>query len=201
MKIAVIGANGMIGSQIVSEALSRKHQVTAYTRSGTQIEGTTSVALELTNTSTVAKAINSHDFTVITVASRDNYQAAIDAHTALIHAAPTGRFLIVGGAGSLEINGTRLYETPDFPSDYSVEARTFGQILDLYRSAPTDVQWTIAAPSPEIAPATRTGRYILGSDSPVGDFVSTQDFAIAIIDEAEKKQNLRRRFTVATEQA
>lgn len=34
MRIAIIGAAGMVGSQIVAEAAARGHQVHGYTRSG-----------------------------------------------------------------------------------------------------------------------------------------------------------------------
>ncbi len=38
MKIAVYGATGAVGSQVVAEALSRGHEVTAVTRSGTSVQ-------------------------------------------------------------------------------------------------------------------------------------------------------------------
>lgn len=35
-KISVIGATGMVGAEIVAEAQARGHEVSAYTRSGSQ---------------------------------------------------------------------------------------------------------------------------------------------------------------------
>lgn len=193
MKISVLGATGMVGSQIVAEAKTRGHEVAAYTRSGAS--GTTT--LELTDTAALIEIINSSDATVISVASRDDYQVAIDAHRALIAAAPTGRLLVVGGAGALSIGDGLLMESPEFPAEYKPEALAFGQILDYYRAA-SGLNWTMLAPSPMIAPGVRTGDYRTELDVPAGMFVSTQDFAVAAIDELESPAHAGTRFTVAS---
>ncbi|MDN6624314.1 MAG: NAD(P)H-binding protein, partial [Acidipropionibacterium jensenii] len=67
MNITVIGATGMVGSRVVAEALSRGHQVTAVTRGGTAVEGTTPVAADLSDTAAVVDLINASDATVIAV--------------------------------------------------------------------------------------------------------------------------------------
>lgn len=193
MNISVIGAAGMVGSAIVAEAQNRGHQVTSYTRSGSA--GT--LPLDLANTEALVEVINSSEATVISVASRDDYSAAIAAHRALIAAAPTGRFLIVGGAGALQAGDIQLFETPEFPEEYLTEAKTFAEILGDYRAA-TDLKWTVLAPSPMIAPGARTGDYRTELDVPAGMFVSTQDFAVAAIDEIENPAHVGTRFTVAS---
>ena len=193
MNIAVIGAAGMVGSAIVAEAKDRGHQVTSYTRSGSA--GT--LALDLANTAALVEVINSSEATVISVASRDDYSAAIAAHRALIAAAPTGRFLIVGGAGALNAGEGLLLDSPDFPEEYLTEAKTFAAVLDDYRAA-SDLTWTMLAPSSMIAPGARTGNYRTELDVPAGMFVSTQDFAVAAIDEIENPAYIGTRFTVAS---
>ena len=193
MNIAVIGAAGMVGSAIVAEAKDRGHQVTSYTRSGSA--GT--LALDLANTAALVEVINSSEATVISVASRDDYSAAIAAHRALIAAAPTGRFLIVGGAGALNAGEGLLLDSPDFPEEYLTEAKTFAAVLDDYRAA-SDLNWTMLAPSPMIAPGARTGDYRTELDVPAGMFVSTQDFAVAAIDELENSAHVGTRFTVTS---
>ncbi|WP_237198413.1 NAD(P)-dependent oxidoreductase [Rothia nasimurium] len=193
MNISVIGAAGMVGSDIVAEAKDRGHEVTGYTRSGSA--GTS--ALDLANTEALVEVINSSDATVISVASRDDYSAAIAAHRALIAAAPTGRFLVVGGAGALNAGEGLLLESPDFPEEYLPEAKTFAEILGDYRAA-SGLNWTMLAPSPMIAPGARTGNYRTEQDVPAGMFVSTQDFAVATIDEIENPAHVGTRFTVAS---
>ena len=55
MRIAIIGAAGMVGSQIVAEAAARGHQVHGYTRSGHGTGSITTQALQFTDTDAVAQ--------------------------------------------------------------------------------------------------------------------------------------------------
>jgi putative NADH-flavin reductase len=42
-----------------------------------------------------------------------------------------------------------------------------------------------------------TGSYVVGTDRPVGDSISGEDFALAVIDELENPTHRKQRFTVA----
>jgi len=200
MKIAVFGGSGMIGSRVVSEATRRGHEVTAVSRSNSLPEGAIkSVAMGLNDTLNVVALIESVDATVISVSpdrSGGSHEPILQAHRDLIAAKPSSRMLIVGGAGSLEINGVRLQDTPGFPPAYYKEASTFSTILDLYRAS-KNLKWTILSPAPMIAPGTRTGAYRVGTDNPIGDSISAEDFAVAIVDELEEPAHVGMRFTVA----
>ncbi|GAA1745219.1 NAD(P)-dependent oxidoreductase [Nostocoides vanveenii] len=200
MKLTVIGATGMIGSRVVTEALTRGHEVAAGSRAGTPVEGTTPVAIDLGDTDSVVALIEGSDATVLTVPpSREggSHQPTLEAHRALIAAGPAGRVLVVGGAGALSVGDVLLKDTPEFPAIYKPEADTFAAVLDLYRNAGPSLDWTMLAPAPVIAPGERTGSYRVGLDSPVGDFVSAEDFAAALVDELETPSHRRQRFTVA----
>jgi len=59
------------------------------------------------------------------------------------------------------------------------------------------VDWTFLSPAPVIQPGRRTGTYQTGADSPAGESISAEDYAVALIDEIEKPAHRRRRFTVA----
>lgn len=196
MKIAVIGARGMVGSAVAKEVSERGLEVESITQSGA--EGTT--VLDFTNTADVAKVVESVDATVISVASRDDYQKAIDAHKALIAAKPSGRLVVVGGAGALEVDGVKLLDLPDFPSEYRPEASALAEVFEAYCNS-QGLDWTMIAPSPEIAPGNRTGQYLEGLDSPAGEFVSAEDFAVALVDELLKPKHKGERFTVASANA
>jgi len=200
MKIAVFGGTGMIGSRVVSEAVRRGHEVTSISRSEYLPEGATkAVAMELTDTPNVVALIESVDATVIAVSPDrigGSHEPIIQAHRDLIAAKPSGRMLVVGGAGSLEINGVRLKDTPDFPQVYYKEASTLATVLDLYKE-PTNLNWTMLSPAPLIAPGVRTGAYRVGTDNPIGDSISAEDFAVAIVDELENPAHIGMRFTVA----
>ena len=65
------------------------------------------------------------------------------------------------------------------------------------REAPQSLDWVFLSPAPEIAPGERTGNYRTADDTPAGDTISAEDFAVAIADEIEQPKHLRARFTVA----
>ncbi|MCG3143480.1 MAG: hypothetical protein HONDAALG_00828 [Gammaproteobacteria bacterium] len=200
MKIAILGATGMVGSRLVAEAVRRGHQVIAASRSGGPAEGASSaVAMELGDTPKVVALIDASDATVIAIPpdrTGGSHELFLQAHRDLIAARPSGRFLIVGGAGALEVAGVPLKDSPGFPTAYLAEATTLATVLDLYRAS-KGLGWTMLAPAPAIAPGERTGRYRIGTDSPVGDSISAEDFVVAIVDELEEPAHGGTRFTVA----
>lgn len=200
MKITVLGATGMIGSRVVAEAARREHTVTAISRSGAMPDGASQAkAVDFNDTPNIVQEINAADATVIAVSpdrAGGSHEPLIEAHRGLIAAQPQGRLLVVGGAGSLEVNGVRLKDTSEFPAAYYKEATTLSDVLDAYRSS-SGLSWTILSPAPMIAPGQRTGVYLTGSDSPVGNAISAEDFAVAVVDELEKPSHTGQRFTVA----
>lgn len=202
MKIAIIGATGMVGSRATREAAERGYTVDAYSRSGKAPEGVLNVqaaSLDFNNTQAVIDVINTHDVTLIAVSGRDNYDAVREAHHKLIEAKPQGRFIVVGGAGALETaDGTRLVDTDGFPEAYVPEARTFGAVYDDYKDHAGELDWSMIAPSPEITSGKRTGKLVSALNNPAGGFVSAEDFAVAIVDEMEHPVHPRQRFTVAS---
>ena len=200
MRIGIIGASGMVGSRIAAEALRRGHQVVAGTRGGTPVEGAEALAIDLADTAAVTALADDVDALVVSVSGgRDGTlgTGVIDAHRALLAARPGTRLFVVGGAGALEAApGVLVKDTEGFPPEYFAEASTFTEVLDLYRAA-EGVDWTMLAPSPVIAPGERTGEYVLGTDSPAGESVSAEDFAVAALDELETPAHRNSRFTVA----
>ncbi|MGO4103982.1 NAD(P)-dependent oxidoreductase [Leifsonia sp. YAF41] len=198
MKIAVYGASGMVGTEITAEALRRGHDVTAVTRSGADVAGATARVAELSDLASFTD-LASHDVIVLAVApdrTGQSHEPFLEAHRAIAASGVPARVFIVGGAGATEIDGVQLKDLPGFPTVYKAEATTMGAILDDYRSS-TDLDWTMLSPAPVIAPGERTGSYVLGVDSPAGDAVSTQDYAVAVLDELETPRHPKRRFTVA----
>lgn len=199
MKIAVYGATGMVGADIVSEAMRRNHEVTAITRSGSAVEEAAAVAADLTDVATLQDIAATHDAVVLSIApdrtggSHDPYLAA---HESIADATVPARVLVIGGAGALEVGGVQLKDLPDFPEEYKAEAITMGAILDSYRKS-TTLDWTMLAPAPGIAPGERTGSYTLGLDTPAGSSITTADFAIAALDELENPRHRQQRFNAA----
>jgi hypothetical protein len=63
------------------------------------------------------------------------------------------------------------------------------------------LDWTILSPAMTIAPGERTGSYRTGTDQLVVDEngkseISTEDYAVALLDEVEHQRFSRQRFTV-----
>ena len=86
---------------------------------------------------------------------------------------------------------------PGFPEEYKAEALAFSEVLDLYREAGGALSWTLLSPAPGFTDRPRTGSYVEGTDEPVGSEISVADFAVALVDEAEKDTHRSHRWTIA----
>lgn len=193
MKIALFGATGMVGTRIAAEATSRGHEVTSLSRS---------TGADMASADTVRDAAVAHDVVVsATGPSRtgESHEPWLASVSTLIDNVGSTRVLFVGGAGSLLLpDGTRLLDSEGFPEAYKAEATSGAAALDLFRAAPESVDWTFLSPAPAIAPGERTGQVATALDTPAGDFVSAEDYAVALVDEIEQPQHRRQRFTVAS---
>lgn len=200
MKIAVIGGTGMVGSRTVAEASDRGHEVDSYSRSGKNPgSARAAYALDTADTAATVEVIDQHDVTVIATANgrTGDYAQDIENHRALIAARPQGRFVVVGGAGALSADeNTMLKDTEAFPAEYKKEADAFALVFRDYVDS-EGLNWSMLAPAPVIAPGERTGTYKEALDVPAGDSISAEDFAVALVDEAENARHTGERFTVA----
>ena len=200
-KIALIGASGAVGSRILKELSDRGHTVTGIARSPEKIAalpGVTAVKADVFDKDALAQALRGHDAVVSAVHfTASDAQTLVDA----VRAAGVKRYVVVGGAGSLEIApGQRLLDQPDFSDAYKAEAVKGAEFLDLLRASVPDLDWTFLSPSAMFVPGERTGRFRLGQDQLLagdgGSSISFEDYAIALVDELERPAHVRQRFTV-----
>ena len=213
MRIVVFGAGGRVGSRTVAEALARGHEVTAVVRDpdahDLHGDGLTVVAGDATDPASVAEAAGGPDLAISTVGSAlgktpETLPAAARALLEGLSRAGVGRLIVLGGAGSLEVApGVRVLDTQDFLEECKPDALAQAESLDIYRSATTDVDWTYVSPAAALEPGQRTGEYRTGEDRLLIDdegnsAISMEDFAVALLDEAESAEHVRRRFTVAS---
>ncbi len=200
-KVALIGASGFIGSRLLAELSARGHAVTAITRNPEKVAalpGVTVVKGDVFDKDALAKLIAGHDAVISAV-----HFTASDPQVLLAAVKQSGvkRYLVVGGAGSLEVApGVKLFDTPQFPAAYLDEARKGGVFLDLLKQE-QGLDWTFLSPSALIQPGERTGKFRLGTDQLLVDdkgnsAISAEDYAIALVDELENPAHSRRRFTV-----
>ena len=198
--IALVGASGQAGSRILKELSDRGHAVTAIARHPDKVAalpGVTAKAGDANDREGLAKLLAGHDVVVSAVKFSDS-----DPHVLIdaVRMAGADRYLVVGGAGSLEVApGQRLIDLPDFPDAYRAEASKGADFLALL-TRQQDLDWTFLSPSAEFVPGERTGKFRLGRDSLLsneqGSRISFEDYAVALADEIEKPAHSRQRFTV-----
>jgi putative NADH-flavin reductase len=110
------------------------------------------------------------------------------------------RVVAVGGAGTLEVSpGVQRLDTPAYPAAYRAQGLAQREAFNTYRASGLD--WTYLSPPSHLEPGTRTGRYRSGLDTMLLDehgkpHISIPDYAVALLDEIERPQNIGRRFTV-----
>lgn len=221
MHIALIGATGFVGRAVLTEALSRGHQVSALSRDPARWDGQLppSPALrvlkaDVQNAAQVAAAVAGADLVISAYnpgwTAPDLYDQFLRGHRAIVagvqQVKPRPRLLVVGGAGSLFVApGVQLVDTEGFaghvPPHVVPGARAARDALTELRALPAaDLDWTFVSPPPQLAPGERSGRYQLGRDdvplvdgAPAG--ISVADLAVALLDEAEQPQHRGQRFT------
>lgn len=201
MKIALIGATGMAGSRILEELVSRGHYVKAIARNTHKLADTErvlSVDLDLNDREALVNELKGQDVVVSAVRFQGlSASNLIDA----IRESKVKRYLVVGGAGSLNLpnQNIRVMESEDFPQEYKAEAEAAANFLDSLKQV-DDVDWTFISPAAEFGPGKRTGEFRTGKDEllvgPEGSKISTEDFAVALSDELEHNNHLKQRFTV-----
>lgn len=195
MRIAIYGATGMIGREVLAEATRRGHDVSGYTRSG----GDGVEVADLGDGERFAQVAAANDVVVIALSpdrTGGSHEPLLQAYDDVISARPTARLIPVVGAGSLQVDGVDIADAPGMPAEYRPEMVTMRAVLEKFRSS-EGLDWTAVSPAPQIASGDRTGSYRTATDSPAGDSISSQDLAVAILDELENPQFRGRRFTAA----
>ena len=200
-KIAIIGATGRAGSQLLEEALRRGHSVTAIARDTSKIdprEGVAGKAVDALDAAALQAAIAGHD---VVISAAHFAMLPASAVVGPVKKAGVKRLLVVGGAGSLLLpDGTRVIDSEGFPEVYKAEASAGAEFLANLREE-RDLDWTFLSPSAEFVEGERTGTFRLGQDdllvSSAGrSWITFADYAIAMLDEVEAPKHSRQRFAV-----
>jgi putative NADH-flavin reductase len=205
--MAVIGAAGRIGSRIVAEALDRGHEVTSVVRDKARIDDGRPVQVaeaDVFAPDAVAAAVAGADVVVNAAghaAQLDDADFYVRAARSVVAALRTldgpPRLIVVGGFGSLRApDGQQYADRPGLPSEAAPEIVGQRDALTYYRGV-EDLNWTYVSPPPGgIAPGERTGGYAVARDTigdraPAATLISMEDYAVAVLDEAERPAHRR----------
>ncbi|MEI4328307.1 NAD(P)-dependent oxidoreductase [Streptococcus suis] len=206
MKIAIIAANGQAGQTIAKEAVERGHQVTAIVRSENKSiaqEVIQKDAFTLTKEDLAGFDVVVNAFGAWTPETLPGHARLAEHLTTILAGSPI-RLLVVGGAGSLYLDESQtamLKDTPDFPAEYLPIAEAMGAGLDLYRQA-TAINWTYISPAADFdAEGSKTGSYTIAGEvfqvNTQGEsYISYADYAVALVDIAEKGGYQQERISV-----
>ncbi|MFZ3468430.1 NAD(P)-dependent oxidoreductase [Streptomyces sp. 4.24] len=216
-KIALFGATGTIGSRVLHEAAGRGHQVTAVVRDPARLSeadanaATAVVQGNVLDPASVSRAAAGQDVVVSAYGPGPGdpgtlvsaAKSLVGGVQALGADGPRPRVVTVGGAGSLRTPGGPLvWDQAGIPEPVLAVMHAHGDALDFLLTVPADeVRWTCLSPAARIEPGERTGTYRLGSDDLVVDddghsLISTEDYAVALVDEIERDAHPGKRFTI-----
>ncbi|MBC1500579.1 NAD(P)-dependent oxidoreductase [Listeria weihenstephanensis] len=207
MKIGIIGATGRTGSRILTEARNRGHEVTAIVRNASKLSDSSLPAIEKDIFSLTKADVADFDVLVdafsAPIEESDNHWKSIDHLITELNGTTNPRLIVVGGAASslIDDKGTRVLDTVSFKEApyYATGAAQAIQLDHLKSDATFD--WTFISPAGLFEPGERTGTYTTGKDELIVDaegnsYISMEDYAIALVDEAENNKHPRARFTV-----
>lgn len=217
MRVAVIGATGFVGSEIVKELINRNHSIKAFSRNKDKVivsKNVAAVEVDVNNIEALVADLRGADVVVSAYnagwSNPDLYNDYIKGSNAIEQAtkqAGVKRLIVVGGAGSLYVNDQKelqLVDAPGFPDEIKPGATA---ARDYYNTLQNNqnLDWTYFSPAPEMHQGTsgvRKGTYRLGTDVPVFDetghsILSVEDVAVVIADEVENAKHVKQRFTAA----
>ncbi|SHF39589.1 NAD(P)-dependent oxidoreductase [Chryseobacterium takakiae] len=213
-KVAVIGATGFVGSQIVNELSNRGYEVEAIVRDTSKIQQNEKVkakSVDVNKIDKLAEALKGNEAVISAFNAGwtnpnlydDFLNGSINIEKA-VEKSGVKRFITVGGAGSLYLDGKQLVDGPDFPAEIKPGATAARDYLNKIKENNT-LDWTFFSPAIEMHQGTagvRTGKYRTALENPVFDengrsVLSVEDVAVVLVDELEQNNHIRERFTAA----
>ena len=215
MKIILIGSTGFVGSHILDEALERGHEVHAILRDINKMTKTHPnlflIKADVMEEAELEDIFNTGYDAVISAynpgwSNPDIYNDFILGYKSILNAlndAKLKRIIIIGGAGSLIMNGSKLIDDNKFPKAIYNGAKAASDLLDTLYAEEDFLDWTMISPAINLIDGKRTNTFKLGKDSPVFNsenesVISVQDLAAAAINELEKPEHIRERFTLGS---
>ena len=214
-KVAVIGATGFVGTQVVKELANRGYFVNALARNTSKIEeseNVKAVTADIYNTAELSEILKGNDAVISAFNPGwtnpnifEDFLKGAESIEKAVEESGVKRFITVGGAGSLYIaENLQLIDTPEFPAEIKPGAEAARQYLEMIKKN-ENLDWTFFSPAIEMHQGTagvRKGTYRTALENPVFDengrsILSVEDVAVALVDELENGKFVKQRFTAA----
>lgn len=211
--VVLIGATGFVGKAILDELVARGHNVTAVVRHPEKLQQNSNITVvkeSVTNVDAISRLAEGKDAIIsaynpgwtnpqIGKETTENYPKIVEA----AKKSGVNRLLIVGGAGTLFVKpGLRVVDSGAIPAEIMDGVRTLGDFYLNVLTKENDIDWVFFSPAGSFdEKGKRTGKFRLGKDNLIVDangksHISVQDYAVAMVDELEKPQHHKERFTI-----
>lgn len=206
MRILLFGATGMIGSRIAAEAGERGYEVTGATRSGKDGTLAADASDARHRRAPGGRPRRGGPGGVTATRRHRGHRATAGGGPRRTGRRTQGRSASPGRGGRRGhpggLPGVRVVDTPGFPEDALPPVRAQVALFELVRDNADDLEWTYLSPPAVITPGERTGAYRTGdhqllSDGEGNSQISTEDYAVALVDELQRGEFTRRLFHVA----
>ncbi len=212
-KIVLIGASGFVGSALLNEALIRGYNVKAIVRNPDKIKiDNSNLTIEkgdVSDPQLVSELCNGFDVVISAYnpgwKNPEIVRETLNVYPAIlkgVRESGVARLLIVGGAGSLFVKpGVRLMDSGAIAEPFLPAVRALAKFYLEILSEEKVVDWVFFCPAQKIIPGERTCIFRLGKDDLIYDregksSISVEDYAVAMLDEAENSVHHRERFTI-----
>jgi len=215
--LVIYGASGNFGSDIVTEALNRGHNVIGVSRSPERLTvdhpNFTPAKGDVTDLESVLEIIKGADAVIMSLRGNGADNSAEETATykgaatyieaAKVLGEETPPVLQVGNQATLYSGDVISFDRGVEQNRYAEGSAMYGRvyahllIIDLYEAA-ENLQWTLFAPSGSIGPGERTGSYKISGREIAGrgTGISQQDYAIAFIDQVENPTAVRQVISI-----
>lgn len=208
MIVTVFGSTGLMGKEIVKQAIFKDHHVRAYGRNVFTTTYTPSDKLEiikgtLFDDEQVFSAINGADVVISALGGGSDgtdktRSLGIKHIISQMKKAGLKRIIAIGGMGILPgPDGKMMMEAEDFPTQYLLVSEEHKNVFEQLRDSGLD--WTMVAP-PVIKDQSPTGEYVVAKDAvpePNRYFVNSGDLALFIVNEMERDEYLYNRVGIS----
>lgn len=208
MTITIFGATGMVGKQLVKEALLMGYTVKAFGRNVFAADFPENDQLELLHgalfdAGQVRHAIKGSDAVLSAIGGAFD---GTDKSRSLgmkniieqMEKEKVSRIVAVGGMGVLEDeNGQLLMDNEDYPREYLPVGREHLKAYEYLKHSKLD--WTFVC-APNLVDADASGEYLAASEQnpPVADLrIKTGDLALFMLTEISKNQYIKQRVGIS----